>query len=379
MKIRITPSRRALLFSLCSTTIVTACGGGGGGGSSGGGSGPSSVQAQAAASSGSTSSASSSSVVSSSSASSSTSSSASSSSSASASPAPTPRTIVCWGDSLTEGVYGTSYPAQLAALVAGASLVNNGIGGQTSTQIAMRQGGVATKLTLANNQIVAGGNTVTAINGGAVVGHATYQDPDYRLISTPAANGPISVSGTIAGTQGTLTATGSGGVPSTVLQYTFTPTTAPASPVSCPAGSRFSVPQDPADAIAVLWVGRNNYTDPTQIQSDIAAMIAAHPNKKFIVLSVLNGDFPGETLGLANWTTITQLNAALKSAYPANYIDIRATLVAQGAPGTPYADASAYANDMVPSALRGDQIHLNQAGNGLVAAAVQSFILDKGW
>jgi len=276
-------------------------------------------------------------------------------------------------------VYGTPYPVQLAALIAGANVMSEGIGGQTSTQIAMRQGGVTTRLTVSNNQLVAGDNKVTAINGVTIVGHATYQGPDYRLISTPAGNGPMSMTGTLVGVAGTLTAVGSGGVPSTVLQYSFTPATAPSSPVTCPADSRFVVAQDPAGSIAIIWAGRNNYSAPALVLSDIAAMIAAHPNDKFIVLSILNGDFPGETSGLTNWTTITQLNTSLKSAYPNNYIDIRATLVAQGAPGSAYASAADFANDMVPSTLRGDQIHLNQAGNGLVAAAIKTFIVNKGW
>ena len=243
----------------------------------------------------------------------------------------------------------------------------------------MRQGGVAAKLTVTNNQIAAGANTVTAINGVAIVGHATYQDPDYRLISTAAGNGPISIDGTLAGLAGTLTATGSGGPPSATLVYTFTPTTNPGAPVGCPDGSKFAVPQNPADSIAVFWAGRNNYSDPTLVLADIAAMVAYHPNRKFIVLTILNGDFANETVGLANWTIITQLNAAILKAYPDNSIDIRSILVAKGAPGTPYADATDYANDMVPSTLRGDQVHLNDAGNGIVAAQVQSFLLGKGW
>jgi hypothetical protein len=243
----------------------------------------------------------------------------------------------------------------------------------------MRQGGIATKLTISGNQIVAGANAVTAVNGVVLVGHATMQDPDYRLVSTGAGNGPISVNGTIQGIAGTLTGSASGGPPSTALQYTFTPATDPGT-VNCPAGSAFTISVEAPGSIAVIWAGRNNYFYPSEVIADIAKMVAALPDGKFVVLSILNGDFNnGETNGLANWTTITGLNASLKAAYPNNYIDIRSILVAKGAPGSQYANASDYANDLVPTGLRGDQLHLNDAGNGIVAATVADFITKAGW
>lgn len=53
------------------------------------------------------------------------------------------RTIVCWGDSLTAGTggNGTTYPDVLARL-SGREVVNMGVGGETATTIAARQGGV---------------------------------------------------------------------------------------------------------------------------------------------------------------------------------------------------------------------------------------------
>ncbi len=248
----------------------------------------------------------------------------------------------------------------------------------TSTQLGMLQGGLATNLTLQNNQIVAGSNTVAAVNGTALVGHATYQDPDYRLVSTGATNAAISVSGTLAGVAGTLTGVGSGGPPSTSITYTFTPASNPGT-VAISASSAFSIAKDVAGTVSVIWAGRNNFTNPAEVLSDLAAIVAYLPDSKFVILTVMNGDFVGETEGLTNWTTITKLNASILATWPNNAIDIRTLLVSQGAPGAAYADATAYAEDLVPSALRGDQIHLNTQGNAIVAGAVKTFILAQGW
>lgn len=57
-------------------------------------------------------------------------------------------TIACWGDSLTYGAgvsADSSYPSVLAELT-GANIINYGVGGETATTIAARQGGVQTTI-----------------------------------------------------------------------------------------------------------------------------------------------------------------------------------------------------------------------------------------
>lgn len=65
---------------------------------------------------------------------------------------PMDQTVVCWGDSLTQGSGGDqekpvssagyTYPWQLKQLLGGANVINAGIGGETSWMIASRQGGM---------------------------------------------------------------------------------------------------------------------------------------------------------------------------------------------------------------------------------------------
>jgi hypothetical protein len=243
----------------------------------------------------------------------------------------------------------------------------------------MRQGGVAAKLTLNNNQIVNGANTITAINTVAITGNVTTQNPDYRFASTPANNAAITITGTLAGVKGTVTGQGSGGPPSTSNSYSFTPDTDPGT-VACPAGTQLIIPPVAFDTISVIWAGRNNYSAGAQVKADIAAMVASLPNSRFVILSVLNGDYSTfEYSGLTGWTWITTLNADLKALYPDNFIDIRTILVGKGAPGQAYADATFYPLDVIPAALRYDAVHLNTAGYGIVAAEVAAFIATKGW
>ncbi|MDM9648145.1 SGNH/GDSL hydrolase family protein [Rhizobium sp. S163] len=71
---------------------------------------------------------------------------------------PGPRTIIAFGDSLTEGAGASSRDTTFPAIAASLfdpprMIINRGIGGQTSTEIAARQGGVPLKLAVAGGDI----------------------------------------------------------------------------------------------------------------------------------------------------------------------------------------------------------------------------------
>jgi lysophospholipase L1-like esterase len=186
--------------------------------------------------------------------------------------------IACWGDSLTYGTGtppGLPFPSVLQKLLPGSDVLNSGIAGQTSSEIAARF--------LAN--------------------------------------------------------------PSLWSDYT------------------------------VIWVGRNNYSETTRILGDVADMVAALPApKKFVVLSVLTADFPNEYIGQSGYSLIHSVNEALRSAYPANYIDILNFLVSQYNPRSQQ-DIADNAHGIPPSSLRSDAVHLSARGYALVAQRVARFIL----
>ncbi len=69
-----------------------------------------------------------------------------------------PRAIIAFGDSLTEGAGASSRDTAFPAIAAGLfdpprTIINRGIGGQTSTEIAARQGGVPLLLAVAGDDI----------------------------------------------------------------------------------------------------------------------------------------------------------------------------------------------------------------------------------
>lgn len=123
----------------------------------------------------------------------------------------------------------------------------------------------------------------------------------------------------------------------------------------------------------IIWAGRNNFTSPTTVKADIAAMVASLTTTKYVVLSVLNGDFASEYSGAADYTTLTTLNNDLATIYAGHYVDVRAGLVAGFNAGIPQ-DVIDHGRDIPPSSLRSDTLHLNTAGYTLVANLVNTYI-----
>ena len=101
-------------------------------------------------------------------------------------------------------------------------------------------------------------------------------------------------------------------------------------------------------------------------------------NDRFLVLSVINKARPEEIRGGTVYNTIVHLNNELAATYPGRYLDIRAWLVSQFNPASAQDVADAQ-NDVVPSSLRFDEIHLNNDGSVLVAKKVKEFLDARGW
>lgn len=134
------------------------------------------------------------------------------------------------------------------------------------------------------------------------------------------------------------------------------------------------------DWISVFWYGGNNESQPEQIKADLARSIAslAPGNGRFIVLSVVNQASPWERRGSDGYRTIVALNQELARLYPDNFIDIRSELVGLYDPSNPL-DVVDFQDDVPPTSLRADGVHLNAAGAMAVAQRVMAFIAAKGW
>ena len=132
--------------------------------------------------------------------------------------------------------------------------------------------------------------------------------------------------------------------------------------------------------VNIFWYGHNNQAWPDMIKADLASSIArlAPGNDRFLVLSVLNRATPAESRGQPLYASIMQLNRDLAALYGPNFFDMRAYLVGQANAALPQ-DVQDQQNDVVPSSLRMDEIHLNPAGSRLVAAKLKELLEARGW
>ena len=121
----------------------------------------------------------------------------------------------------------------------------------------------------------------------------------------------------------------------------------------------------------VIWAGRNNAFDQKgTVQADIAAMVAALDAPNYLIVGNPNGAKEPKD-GPDRWklTLIDKLNASLKETYGARFVDVRPILVEAYDSSQPQ-DVKDHADNVVPSSLRSDALHLNRAGYKIVARAI---------
>lgn len=268
---------------------------------------------------------------------------------------------MAWGDSLTQGNQDYSGVTLTTALTKalGLPFINGGMSGQKSTQIAMRQGGVPVQLTFSGNQLGYAQTSVTAVNGGALAGLATTQDPDYRFLSY--GSGYVTVYGTVCGVHGTLGRIGTGGPPTTGESYIFTPdqftavtSRMAADPVACPANSVFTPDVQNPLAPTILWMGQNNplSTQTAQVESDIdnaVSFLTGAGNQGYLVLGLFQAEY--EANGGSGANLKAALNSRNASTYGAHFVDVKSILDANYNPANPV-DVYDHANGIVPYTLR---------------------------
>lgn len=274
-------------------------------------------------------------------------------------------TINAYGDSLTagnqDGLQGPWPLALQTALGNGYTVNNYGIGGQLSTQIAIRAGGVSLPVTMTGNVVSSGAGlgtaiALTALNGAAIAGTSTANDPDYRFLSNSGNNNATLLYGTLCGVHGLMKRTATGGPPSTAETYTFAGSSLPhlanqacaANSVFTPDGSRFAAQP------FIYEGGRNNYANGTTVESDATSMASyasAAGNPNYLFLTILNGDYSGEQSGQSGYNQIIAINSYLSSNFTGHVWDWRAWLITQYNSGNPV-DVLNHTNDVVPYTLR---------------------------
>jgi len=134
------------------------------------------------------------------------------------------------------------------------------------------------------------------------------------------------------------------------------------------AARMIRAPQQQPDDVSIIWVGRNGYEDKDAILSGVAQMVATlKPPRRFLILSILNSQRAFR--GRKEYRAIMDDNAALRSRYPSNFVDVRAALVNSGDRRNPV-DAASRVLDVIPPRFHADAVHLNSHGNEIVAREV---------
>jgi lysophospholipase L1-like esterase len=274
--------------------------------------------------------------------------------------------ITAWGDSLTEQDYTTSLQRLLPK---GTTVANQGVGGQTSGQIATRQGGVA--LSVARTTIPADGATAVAITPsvpGLVWG------PDYAVI----------IEGTLSGVAGVITRT-------TAEGWLFTRARA-GSVVAVSDGTVFQPTgaEEARDDLVITWMGRN---DVWYASGDVATAAVRAATRAVVehlgsdirhhlVLSVPTAT--SEVAGSEGYVKVAQINAALEADWPDDFVDVRREIIDNGlelAGITPtQADLDAVAADTLPPSLMVDDVHPSAlCRDRVIAPFVYRALVDRGW
>lgn len=261
--------------------------------------------------------------------------------------------MIAWGDSLTAGNEdgsGITYPNQLQMLT-GVPVFNLGIGGQTSSQIAVRLNAYAGQ----SEQTFATGFTLPT-SGKVAVAFQTGFEP-ARNVGNGAGEGiyasGIPIQFTISGV------TYKGAVISSGATYWFTPRSYPSTDVSVPPGTAWTatLPSKALHGCQLIWAGRNNASDGPQVESDVAAMVSAvQANTNcYLVMSILNGELDGPRGHSTAYDDIISLNNYEAATYGSHYLDVRSAVIAAYNPANA-ADVLDYNNDIPPYSLRAQDL-----------------------
>ncbi|UVT31702.1 hypothetical protein SEA_PATOS_4 [Gordonia phage Patos] len=264
--------------------------------------------------------------------------------------------VVLIGDSLTAG--WNAGPVNL-----GRTIANIGVGGQTASQIAARQGGQPALLTVANNTIPASGAVAVTTN------------IDLLGITS---DGTRSIQGSLMGIPGTLNYVRSSGA----ATYSFTRTTAGAE-AACPPGTPFLPKENYANHFPIIGVGRNGFKTETP-DSIIATIRRILRTSKHAEKALILGVPPSELDAAGEITKLNDLNTALKAEFGSFFVDVpgylrsTATLSAVGITPTT-GDTDNIAAGLTPKSFQGDGLHYNAAAYNAINQLILTIYKMKGW
>lgn len=234
--------------------------------------------------------------------------------------------IVGWGDSMMAGAggEGVNIVNIIAEKLNTSEYYNFGVGGLTSENVAVLQGGKPFEISLKNN-------TITGVDSLTYYNTLPFNKQTHQFRE-----------GSLDGINGTLKKEGN----------SFYFLSNASKPIAEKAVFKFKDTEQNKGAIVIIWAGRNDDTSIPTFEN-IKTMTT---NNNAYVLSVCNG--VDEGIGTQQHTRIVELNAQLKDFYGERFIDVREFLVNGGE------------NDCIPANLFADGVHFNAEGYRLVGEYV---------
>lgn len=272
--------------------------------------------------------------------------------------------VAGFGDSMLgdNGSIGRTTLGMLAQAL-GVDVFLGGVPGQTSTEVALRQGGLDVRVNVAGNTIPA---AATAVAVTIPTPSGTWKTGSFW-----------SFTGSIAGIPGTLTK-------DTANLWAFTRTTAGAAKTVSPE-TKFISDQGVANAgrVQVFRAGKNNTTDATLVLRDYLAMTKglSAAKKRYLALPVYNSTT--EPSGSGGYNNVAAINTKLADTFGPDYYDLRGWIIRNGlavAGITPTSDdTTAMAEDRIPPSLMQDGTHLNKIGRRIEGNRLAEIMVERGW
>lgn len=275
-------------------------------------------------------------------------------------------TVNCWGDSLIRGVgvgdsYSKAFPYVLHGLLDGRKVINCGVGGENTINIASRQGGLpnivkpftipanASKVEIELTNIY-GDSTGILLQGGSAL------DPTTGKYVMTAQINPCSINGV----EGTLTYENG--------KYYFSRSENGESViVSRPTPLITYAMKSMRDNINIIWIGTNGgFTTSAELIECIEAMIdyMSPINKKYIVIGVHH-------LVSTVTETFETIEKNMSIHFGRHFINQRKYMLEYGlsdARITPTAeDITAISQGKIPPSLLYDDVHYNDKGYNIIA------------
>lgn len=282
-------------------------------------------------------------------------------------------TVNCWGDSLTRGVgvgssYSKAFPYVLYGLLDGREVINCGVGGENTINIASRQGGlpnIVKPFTIPSNASkvevkltnIYGGSTGILLQGGSAL------DPTTGKYVMTAQINPCSINGV----EGTLTYENG--------KYYFSRSENGESViVSRPTPLITYAMKSMRDNINIIWIGTNGgFTTSAELIECVEAMIdyMSPINKKYIVIGIHH-----LVSTVAEMFETIEKNMAMH--FGRRYINQREYMIEYGlsdAGITPTnEDTAAISQGKIPPSLLYDDVHYNDKGYNIIA----NLVVERG-